>query len=287
MAHGRSPTHSRKKRSGHRAVDRPDATSGAVRLQKLLAAAGFGSRRSAEALIRDGRVTVNGRTAELGESADPATDTIALDGERIAREPVRHWMIHKPAGVVTTVADPLGRVTVMSLLPAGLGQLYPVGRLDRDSSGLVLMTNDGSLTQKLLHPSYESEKEYRVTVKGEVSERSFERLRRGVRLEDGKTAPAEVTSVRFDAERGVTTFQLTLTEGRRRQIRRAMWSLRHPVKKLVRIRVGPLRLGRLEVGLARPLRADEIRALEAHVAGLRPSRRKRAGAGRRPGAGRA
>ncbi len=253
---------------------RPALGSGPVRLQKLLAAAGFASRRAAEDLIRAGRVTVGGRTAKLGESADPASEIIALDGERVTVEPASYWVIHKPAGVVTTVSDPHGRRTVMSLIPAGVGSLHPAGRLDRDSSGLVLMTNDGALTQALLHPSFQSEKEYRVTVKGEVLERTFDRLRRGVRLEDGKTAPATVSAERFDAEREVTQFQLTLIEGRNRQIRRVMLALGHPVKKLVRVRMGPLLLGRLEAGKGRPLRPDEIRALDDYMRSLRPSRPK-------------
>lgn len=247
-----------------------------VRLQKLLAAAGFGSRRAAEELIRAGRVTVNGRQAKLGERADLKRDDVALDGERIRPERPLYWVLNKPTGVVTTVRDPHGRSTVMQLLPEGLGRLHPVGRLDRDSSGLLLLTNDGDITQRLLHPSRQSEKEYRVTVKGEVEPPTLERLRRGVRLEDGPSAPVGVGSVRFDADSQTTRLLLTLTEGRKRQIRRTLFRLGHPVRKLTRIRVGPLRLGRLAVGAARPLRAEEVRALKAYAAKLESKPKKRA-----------
>lgn len=143
----------------------------AVRLQKILAAAGFASRRGAEELIRAGRVTVNGKQAGLGDKADPLRDEIAFDGERIRQERPLYWVVNKPNGLVTTVRDPHGRPTVMQLLPDGIGRIHPVGRLDRDSCGLLLMTNDGDLTQRLLHPSHSSEKEYRVVVKGQVETR--------------------------------------------------------------------------------------------------------------------
>jgi 23S rRNA pseudouridine2605 synthase len=251
----------------------------------VLAGAGIASRRGAEDLIRDGRVSINGQTAKLGDSADPSQDTITLDGERVGVEPARYWMLHKPVGVVTSVSDPHGRETVMHLMPTGLGRLHPVGRLDRDSSGLILMTNDGALTQLLLHPSHESEKEYRVTVKGEVSTNVFERLIRGIHLEDGRTAPTRVSGARYEPEQALTTFQLVMIEGRKRQIRRMMLAVGHPVKKLTRVRVGPLRLGRLAPGAARPLRPDEIRGLRDYAAKLRPSRRSRAAAHRRRAAG--
>jgi 23S rRNA pseudouridine2605 synthase len=257
-----------------------------VRVQKILAAAGFGSRRGAEELIRDGRVTVNGRTVELGATADPRTDVVALDGERIQADPLRYWVLHKPRGVVTTLADPQGRRHVRQLLPREAGRLHPVGRLDRESSGLLLLTNDGALTQRLLHPSHGGEKEYRVTAKGEVGEKALAALRHGVVLDDGRTAPAKVEQVRYDRDADTTQLHLVLTEGRKRQIRRAMLVLGHPVKRLVRVRVGPIRLGHLAPGAARPLRGDEIRALRAYAERLavRPSRPGRA-AGRRGPAG--
>jgi 23S rRNA pseudouridine2605 synthase len=278
MAHGRSPTHTRKRRQTAKV---PAAFEGSARLQKILAGAGLGSRRGCEELIKAGRVRVNGRRAELGESADPTKDVIELDGERVVVDARRYWIVHKPRNVVTTVRDPYGRQTVMHLLPDGIGKVYPVGRLDRESTGLLLLTNDGDLAQRLLHPSHESEKEYRVSVKGELQEHAVEKLRTGVYLDDGRTAPATLARLHFDADANVTTFHLTLIEGRNRQIRRAMLALGHPVKKLVRVRMGPLTLGSLPPGAVRPLRGDEVRALVAYAGGLRPSRRGRAAAHRR------
>jgi 23S rRNA pseudouridine2605 synthase len=284
MPHGRSPTHARKRSKRRSAMPPEMPLSGPVRLQKVLASAGIASRRGAEELIRAGRVQVNGRRASLGDSADPSADSVTLDGERVGVEPASYWMLHKPVGVVTSMSDPHGRKTVMHLMPAHAGRLHPVGRLDRDSAGLLLMTNDGALTQVLLHPAHESEKEYRVTVKGEVGEPSFERLRRGLHLDDGRTAQTRVSAPRYDSAADATTFRLVMTEGRKRQIRRMMLSLGHPVKKLLRVRVGPIGLGRLAPGAARALRPHEIRALKAHAEKLRPSRRSRAAAHRRRGA---
>jgi len=236
-----------------------------MRVQKILASAGIASRRGAEELIRQGRVTVNGAPVEIGASADPGVDTVALDGERIRVEPLRYWVLHKPRGVVTTLDDPEGRRSVVELIPRAAGRVHPVGRLDRESSGLLLLTNDGALTQRLLHPSHGGEKEYRVTVKGDLGEKAIAALRHGVVLDDGPAAPARVEQVRYDDASGTTTCHVVLTEGRKRQIRRAMLMLGHPVKRLARVRVGPIRLGRLAPGAARPLRADEVRALREYV----------------------
>jgi len=231
------------------------------RLQKLLAAAGIASRRGAEALLRAGRVSVNGRPARLGESADLATDVVRVDGRRVALEPRVYWLVHKPAGLLSTVRDPHGRGTVLDLVDASSARLYPVGRLDRDTEGLLLLTNDGALAHALLHPSHGVEREYVVTVRGSVSPASLERLARGVRLREGRTAAASVAQVRRDPRAQTTRLHLTLTEGRKRQIRRAMRALGHPVLRLVRIRFGPLRLGRLAPGAARPLTRPEQTAL--------------------------
>jgi len=258
-----------------------------VRVQKILAAAGLASRRAAEELIREGRVTVNGETIEVGASADPQVDVVALDGERIRAEPLQYWALHKPRGVVTTLVDPEGRRSVKDLIPRTAGRVHPIGRLDRDSSGLLLLTNDGALTQRLLHPSHGGEKEYRVVVKGTLDEKAIGALRHGVMLDDGPSAPARVEQVRYDRDTDTTSCHLVLTEGRKRQIRRAMLQIGHPVKRLARVRVGPIRLGRLAPGAARPLTADEIRALRDYAETLRPSRRGRAAAGRRPARGRA
>lgn len=237
------------------------ARGGEARLQKILAAAGVASRRASEELIRAGRVTVNGSRAQLGQSADPARDAIAVDGEPIEREPLEYWLAHKPPGVLTTVSDPFGRPTVVELLPERAGRLFPVGRLDRDTEGLVLLTNDGALANRLLHPSYGVEREYQVTVRGHVKRRTFQMLARGVELDGVSTARARVSGAHFDEDPPTSRFELVLTEGRKRQIRRALRALGHPVIRLVRVRMGPLRLGRLRAGGARPLNPGERRAL--------------------------
>jgi 23S rRNA pseudouridine2605 synthase len=239
------------------------------RLQKILAAAGVASRRAAEDLIRAGRVTVNGAVATLGESADADRDAIALDGEPIQREPLEYWIVHKPKGVLTTVSDPEGRSTVMDLVQESTARLFPVGRLDLLSEGLVLLTNDGPLTHSLLHPSFGEEREYRVTVRGSIDRSTLRRISEGVELEDGLTAPARAGAVRFDPGTRTTCFALTLVEGKKRQIRRMMSELGHSVIRLVRVRMGPLELGRLAPGEARPLRARERRVLKRAMAGSR------------------
>lgn len=231
------------------------------RLQKILAAAGVASRRAAEDLIRAGRVTVNGAVATIGESADADRDAIALDGKPIQREPLEYWIVNKPRGVLTTVSDPQGRSTVVDLVRESTVRLFPVGRLDLLSEGLVLLTNDGPLAHSLLHPSFGEEREYRVTVRGSFDRSTQRRISEGVELEDGLTAPARVGAVRFDPKTRTTRFALTLVEGRKRQIRRMMAELGRPVIRLVRVRLGPLELGQLESGKARPLRARERRVL--------------------------
>ncbi|MCH8083149.1 MAG: rRNA pseudouridine synthase [Myxococcales bacterium] len=239
------------------------------RLQKILAAAGVASRRAAEDLIRAGRVTVNGVVATLGESADPDRDAISFDGERIQREPLEYWIVHKPRGVLTTVSDPQGRSTVVDLVRDSTVRLFPVGRLDLLSEGLVLLTNDGPLAHSLLHPSFGEEREYRVTVRGSFDRSTQRRISEGVELEDGLTAPARVGAVRFDPQTRTTRFALTLVEGKKRQIRRMMRELGRPVVRLVRVRLGPLELGQLEPGKARPLGARERRVLRKALGGAR------------------
>lgn len=265
-----------------------------VRLQKLLASAGFASRRNCEKLVREGRVTVNGQVAQIGDSADPASDRVAVDGETVRAERVEYWIAHKPPGVVSTRSDPEGRTTVLDLLPpaARRRRLFPVGRLDRDSEGLVLLTNDGDLTHRMLHPAWGSEKEYRVTVRGSAAPETLKKLAGGIHLSEGRTAPARVSGRRHDPKRDVTVFQIVLREGRNRQIRRACAELGHRVVQLARMRVGPLELGDLRPGEARPLRDAERRSLLAHVAGLQPSgpprgsrKTRRPGARRRPAGG--
>jgi len=241
----------------------PSPAPSSVRLQKILAAAGVASRRAAEDLIRAGRVAVNGETAALGSSADPERDVVTVDGIPVEREPLAYWLLHKPRGVVTTVRDPEGRETVLDRLPAEARRfrLFPVGRLDRDTEGLVLLTNDGALAQVLLHPSHGSEREYRVTVSSRVAADTLRQLAAGVLLEEGVTAPARTGPSRYDARKDTSCFALTLIEGRKRQIRRACEALGHPVVRLVRVRMGPLQLGDLASGEARALDAEERRAL--------------------------
>jgi len=246
------------------------------RLQKILAAAGVASRRAAEDLIRAGRVTVNGRRARLGDSARADADAIAVDGRPVRRERLAYWLLHKPRGVLTTVHDPQGRETVVDLLPRRAGRLFPVGRLDRDTEGLVLLTNDGALAHVLLHPSFEKQREYRVSVRGRVLDETRRRIERGIDLEEGRTAPARVASVRHDRASDTTVVRLILIEGRKRQIRRMCAALGHPVVRLVRVRMGPLRLGALEPGEARPLSATERQRLERLRDGARPRSRSRA-----------
>lgn len=243
------------------------------RLQRILAAAGLCSRREAERWLAAGRVRVNGRVASVGERACPAEDRIEIDGERVAAEPLVYWMANKPRGVLSTCRDPEGRRTVLGLLPPGLPRLYPVGRLDADTEGLVLLTNDGALAHRLLHPSLGSEREYRVAVRGRVAPETFRCIERGIVLDDGPTAPGRISHVRFDEGASATRFDLVLTEGRKRQIRRTFAALGHPVRELVRTRIGTLRLGRLPRGAARQLSPQELRTLRSHAASLRPRQR--------------
>lgn len=289
MPHGESPKHTRKTRKQspparavaptHRPRRKPGAPgageteplalSGSIRLQKILASAGFGSRRDVEQFLVEERVTVNGRVAKVGNCSDPNVDDIRLDGERLRRERPSYWIVNKPRGVLTTVRDNEGRRTVLDLLPRKIERLFPVGRLDKETSGLLLLTNDGDTAHALLHPSLRNEREYRVSVKGAIGDKAIAALQKGVPLEDGRTAPGRVSNVRFDKDTGNSNFALTLVEGKKRQIRRSLLILGFPVRRLVRVRMGPLRLGRLSVGEARPLRADEQRALLAHVKMLR------------------
>jgi 23S rRNA pseudouridine2605 synthase len=287
MPHGKSPTHARKAKKKKAASARSTAKTsprkrgsaaapaagvlfeGSIRLQKLLASAGFGSRRDVEQFIVDERVTVNRRVAKIGDRADPGVDEIRVDGERLQRERPSYWIVNKPRGVVTTVRDDEGRRTVIDLLPKKIERVFPVGRLDRETSGLLLLTNDGDTAHALLHPSLGNEREYKVNVKREIDARTIERLEKGVQLEDGRSAPTRVRGLRFDSDSGTSSFSLTLVEGRKRQIRRTLLVLGFPVRRLVRVRMGPLRLGRLAVGEARPLRAEERRGLLAHVSMLR------------------
>lgn len=239
------------------------------RLQKILAAAGLASRRHAERWICEGRVRINGRVAGLGDTADPHHDRITLDDVDIIAEPLRYWLLHKPAGVLTSVRDPHGRPTVMDLVPERGARVVPVGRLDLDTEGLVLLTNDGETANALLHPRYGCEREYVVTVRGIPTRETLRRLAQGVELDDGPTSPARVGAVQCSPTRTAATFHLVLREGRKRQIRRSLAALGHRVTRLVRIRMGPLELGALPPGVARPLGEAERQQLLDHAARLR------------------
>ncbi len=238
------------------------------RLQKILAEAGLASRRKAEAMIRAGRVQVNGAPATLGAKADPESDEILLDGAPVLREAQIYYLLNKPRGVLTTTVDTRGRKTVVDLLPEGLARVFPVGRLDLDTEGLLLLTNDGEMAHALLHPSLGNEREYRVTVRGAMGKVALAKLAEGIELEDGPTAPARVEKVRIDRTAQTTRLNMTLVEGRKRQIRRTLDALGHPVLELLRVRMGPLELGRLAPGGVRRLRLPEVEVLREHVARL-------------------
>ena len=205
---------------------------------------------------------------ELGTKANPRTDRISVDGRALHFvQPLVYLLLNKPVGVVTTASDPEGRPTVMQLLPRLPARVYPVGRLDFHSSGLLLFTNDGELAMRLTHPRYGVPKVYRVKVRGVPTAETIERWRSGVRLEEGKTAPAEVRLMRSGD--GKAWLEMSLSEGRRREIRRMCEYVGHPVEKLQRVALGPVSLGNLHVGEHRPLRVREVEALRA-AAGLRP-----------------
>lgn len=231
------------------------------RLQKLLAQAGYGSRRACEEFITAGRVRVNGQVAILGQKADPSVDKVTLDGKPIAApEKLTYIAMYKPRNVISSVEDEVGRRTVRDLIPES-GHLYPVGRLDWDSEGLILMTNDGDLTNKLTHPRYGHQKEYRVLVARRPDPAQLETWRRGVVLEDGyKTTPADVY-VEAGAGKGAW-LRVTMGEGRKRQIREIGSLLGLPIVRIVRVRIGTLRLGNLKPGEWRHLTADEVAELK-------------------------
>ncbi|MBD9198323.1 MAG: rRNA pseudouridine synthase [Clostridiales bacterium] len=230
------------------------------RLQKILSAAGVCSRRAAEGYLTAGRITVNGEMAQLGQQADPETDDIRVDGVPLDREPEAvYLMLNKPRGYVTTVSDEQGRKTVMDLLTGVHTRIYPVGRLDRDSEGLLLLTNDGALTQRLLHPSHEVSKEYRVTVSGPV-EHAAENLRRIRDVAGMAIRPAEVQMLRREGNRA--ELRIVIHEGRNRQIRRMCARCGLEVLRLQRVREHCLELGTLPLGQWRYLTAAEIAALK-------------------------
>lgn len=237
------------------------------RLQKVLAVRGWGSRRVCEDMISDGRVTVNGEVAVLGRRVDTDHDLVEVDGVPIGVKPgLVYYLLNKPEGVVTTAHDPQGRPTVVEIVPTE-PRVYPVGRLDVGTEGLLLLTNDGDLAHRLAHPSHGVEKEYLAEVDGAPNAGAVRRLRDGVELEDGTTAPAKVSQ----PSPGV--LRITIHEGRNRQVRRMCEAVGHPVQRLVRVRIGPLRDAQLKPGEWRELTQAEVRSLvEAAAGDTRPIR---------------
>ena len=241
------------------------------RVQKILARAGHGSRRSVEQLIADGRVTVNGAPVTVGAQADLDVDIVELDGARVL--PVEQFVylaMHKPAGYVTTASDPQRRKTVMELLPGGLPpHVLPIGRLDRDTDGLLLFSNDGEFAHRLSHPRYEVEKEYHALVEGRPAPSALAQLEHGVIVDDKQTAPAQVQIAEpppgRQARDGHTWLRLTVHEGRKRQVRRMCAAVGHPVRALVRTRIDGVPLGKLERGTTRELSGRELSALKNAV----------------------
>ena len=229
------------------------------RLQKVLAHAGVASRRQVEDLIVQGRVKVNGRKAILGQRVDAAKDKVEVDGSLVPLDAdLVYYLMNKPPGVVSSASDPEGRRTVLDLIEAP-ARIWPVGRLDLDSEGAILLTNDGEVTLRLTHPRYEVPKTYLAELQGSVGHRVLRALAKGVELEDGLTAPADVTLV--ERSPGGSLLEITIREGRNRQIRRMGEAVGHPVRRLVRVAIGPLRVGKLRPGSFRRLGTSEIQAL--------------------------
>jgi pseudouridine synthase len=239
------------------------------RLQKTLARAGFGSRRGVEGLIREGRVTVGGHEAVLGDRVDPMRDVVAIDGVPIPANPeLRYFALNKPLGVTTTMRDPHAARTIAPLLPKG-PRVFPVGRLDRDSEGLLLLTNDGTLSHRLQHPSFEVEKEYLVEVGGSVTRDALRRLTSGVQLDDGVARAVRIGPVQRGT--GRSSIPMVMAEGRKREVRRMLTAVGYPPRRLVRVRIGPVRLGRIRPGEVRPLDPEEVMGLY-RVTGMRRAR---------------
>lgn len=243
------------------------------RLQKVLAHAGVASRRHCEELIVQGKVQVNGQVVrELGTRVDPGQDRIVVNGRPIRLEQHVYLMLNKPTGVITSVSDPRGRRVVTDLLKGLKERVYPVGRLDFNTSGLLLLTNDGELANKLAHPSYEIDKVYRAWVRGVPSPDKLAKLAKGIMLEDGMTAPGEARMVKKSTGNEKALLEIMIHEGRNRQVRRMCAAIGHPVLELERIRLGFLTLEGLSQGQFRPLTSDEVERLKK---GLVQNRRPR------------
>jgi 23S rRNA pseudouridine2605 synthase len=239
------------------APDRPDG----IRLQRVLASAGLGSRRACEELIEEGRVEVDGKiVVEQGMRVDPARAVIKVDGLRIATAPDHVYIaLNKPRGVVSTMSDPEGRPSLQEYVGDRAARLFHVGRLDTDTEGLIILTNDGDFAQRLAHPSYEVPKTYLAEIEGVPDARALKRLRDGIRLDDGPVTFSRVKLLSSTADKALVT--VTLHEGRNRIVRRTMDAIGHPVRKLSRTAIGPVRLGRLKSGELRELTREELGGL--------------------------
>ena len=265
------------------------------RLQKIIAHAGFASRREAEAMIRDGRVTVNGRVVtELGTKADAAHDHIKVDGKLITRpETHRYILLYKPKEVMTTVEDPQGRRTVIDLIKGVRERIYPVGRLDFHSEGLILLTNDGDLAFKVSHPKHGSVKTYHVKVRGVPEERIVEKLERGITIDGKRTLPCEIERMKTTGrshgrgdDEGNSWYEVRLREGRTQQIRKMFQAVGHPVSKLRRVAIGPISDPRLTPGAWRELTKTEVKMLATKKEPPKPKKRvaRATGTSRKKGA---
>ena len=257
--HGAAAKRPARPAQGGDARDGGQAGAGKLRLNKALSAAGLGSRRAVEDLVRAGRVSIDGEVVnDLGRRVDPAHDRVTVDGSRVVLdERRRYWLLNKPAGVISTAADPSGRPTVVGLVP-DQPRVFPVGRLDRDTEGLLLLTNDGPLAYRLTHARYGVEKRYLAEVERLPADAPA-RLRKGIELEDGLAKPIRVRVVGDAGRRRM--IEVVLVEGRNREVRRLLEAVGAPVRRLVRTAVGPIRLTGLAPGEYRPLRPDEIRRL--------------------------
>lgn len=236
------------------------------RLQKVLGNAGIASRRKSEKLIQNGRVKVNGQVVtELGTKVDPEHDQITVDEKVVQFENKVYYLFYKPTGVISSVSDPHGRKVVLEYFQHSKERIYPIGRLDRDTSGLLLLTNDGDLVHQLLHPSYELDKVYIAIVKGTPTKDKLDQLAKGVKLVDGWTAPAKVEQINENEVQNVAIIRLTIHEGRNRQVRRMCKVIGHPVLKLHREQFGFLTLEGLKMGESRALTPQEVEKLRCRV----------------------
>jgi 23S rRNA pseudouridine2605 synthase len=273
---GKRPVHGKRpnSRPRRRTVSTPPSDLPGERLQKVLAAAGIASRRDAEQIILEGRVEVDGQVVnELGARVDPQQQEIFVDGQRLTKSKLVYYAVHKPTGVVSTARDPSGRPRVIDLLPPDVGRVFNVGRLDMSSEGLILVTNDGELANQLTHPRHGVRKIYEVHVVGEPGPEVLGQLRRGVHLAEGFVKPVEVR-IKGKKKNGAI-LEMVLEEGRNREIRRLLARVGHKVQRLIRVAVGPIRLGELPKGASRMLLPDEVKKLRAAIS-EKPTARKRA-----------